>query len=51
MTTTGGKDPAAVGRAHTLAEAVLVDTLAIGGLECSFHYLFILYFTLFGLQW
>ena len=28
---------AAVRSAHTLAETVLVDTLAIGGLECSFH--------------
>ena len=50
MTATGSKDPAAVRRAHALAEAVLVDTLAVGRLECSFHYLLFLYFTLLGLQ-
>ena len=37
MGATGCENPAAVRRAHTLAEAVLVDTLAIGGLESPFH--------------
>ena len=34
---TTGKDFAAVGGRHASAETVLVDSLAVGGLECSFH--------------
>lgn len=33
----GCQDAAAIGRLHTLAEAVLVVALAVVGLECSFH--------------
>ena len=29
VTTASGKDPASVGRAHTLAKAMLVDSLAV----------------------
>ena len=50
VTTARSQDAATVGRRHSLAEAVLVDTLAVGGLECSFHYFLFLYFTLLGLQ-
>lgn len=39
MTTAGGQNATAVGGAHTLTEAVLVDALAVRRLECSFHYL------------
>ena len=46
----GREDPAAVRRAHTLAEAVLVDTLAAGRLECSFHCISFLYYSLIQLR-
>lgn len=38
---TGGQDATAIGGLHTLTEAVLVITLAIVGLECSFHSCFL----------
>jgi hypothetical protein len=34
-----GKHLAAVGGAHATAEAMLIGFLAVGGLECSFHFL------------
>ena len=41
VTTAGGEHAAAVGGGHAGAEAVLVHALAIGGLECSFHRMFL----------
>ena len=38
VTTAGRENAAAVGGSHTLAETVLVDTFAAGGLECPFHF-------------
>lgn len=35
--TTAGDDLAAIFSSHSLAEAMLVDSSAIGGLERSFH--------------
>jgi len=35
--TAGGKDFAAVRGGHSCLEAVLVPSLSIGGLVCSFH--------------
>ena len=46
MTTAGRKYAAAIGRSHSCAEAVLVDTLATGRLERSFHCISFLYFSL-----
>ena len=37
MTAAGSQHATTVGGSHTLAETVLVDTLAAGRLECSFH--------------
>ena len=39
LSATTGKNLAAVSGAHTTAEAMLVGFLAVGGLECSFHFL------------
>ena len=44
VATAGAKYAAAVGRGHSCAEAVLVDTLAAGRLERSFHDISFLYF-------
>ena len=44
VTTTGGEHAAAVGGGHAGAEAVLVHALAVGGLKCSFHRIYLLYF-------
>ena len=44
VTTTGGGHAAAVGGGHAGAEAVLVHALAVGGLKCSFHRIYLLYF-------
>ena len=41
VTTTGGEHAAAVGGSHAGAEAVLVHALAVGGLKCSFHRIFL----------
>ena len=44
VTTAGGEHAAAVGGSHAGAEAVLVHALAVGGLKCSFHRIYLLYF-------
>ena len=44
VTAAGCKNPASVRSAHSLAKAVLVDSLAIGRLECSFHICFLYIF-------
>ncbi len=44
VTTAGGEHAAAVGGGHAGAEAVLVHALAVGGLKCSFHRIYLLYF-------
>ena len=44
VTTTGSEHATAIGGSHTGTEAVLVDALAVGGLECSFHRILFLYF-------
>ena len=41
VTTAGGEHAAAVGGSHAGAEAVLVHALAVGGLKCSFHRIFL----------
>lgn len=50
---TTGEDLAAFGGRHSFAETVLVNSLAIRGLECSFHCLYSVFSFLyahFGLQ-
>jgi len=46
MTATGSENAAAIGCSHTLAEAVLVDSLAVRWLECPFHICNFLYFSI-----
>ena len=41
VTATGGEHAAAVRGSHAGAEAVLVHALAVGGLKCSFHRIFL----------
>ena len=50
VTTAGVQDAAAVGGSHAGAKAVLIHTLAAGGLKCSFHAISFLYFSRKGLQ-
>lgn len=39
---TAGKHLAALGGGHTLTEAVLVNSLSVRGLECTFHCLYLI---------
>jgi hypothetical protein len=45
VATAGAEYAAAVGRGHASAEAMLVHTLATGGLKCSLHDISFLYFS------
>ena len=48
VTTAGSQHAAAVRGSHSLTETVLVDAFAAGGLECSFHDIYLLYFFCFS---
>ena len=47
MAAAGCQHAAAVRGSHSLTETVLVDAFAAGGLECSFHDIYLLYFSRF----